>query len=45
MYFSAKTKVDLLVELAESEAGTIVTVGLHMQIKPEKWHTYWNNPG
>ena len=42
--FSAKTKVDLLVELAEVKPGTIVTVGLHLRM-PEKWHTYWNNPG
>ena len=42
--FSAKTKVDLLVEPAQAKPGTTVTVGLHLHM-PDKWHTYWLNPG
>ncbi|RZO57264.1 MAG: hypothetical protein EVA73_04400, partial [Limisphaerales bacterium] len=42
--FSAKTKVDLLVESAEAKPGTTVMVGLHLRM-PDHWHTYWQNPG
>ena len=42
--FSAKTKVDLLVEPAEAKPGTTVMVGLHLRM-PDHWHTYWQNPG
>lgn len=42
--FGGKTKVDLLVEPAVAAPGTTVTVGLRMRM-PEKWHTYWLNPG
>ena len=42
--FSAKTKVDLLLEPAEAKPGTTVIVGLHLRM-PDHWHTYWQNPG
>ena len=42
--FSAKTKVDLLVEPTQAKPGTTLTVGLYLHM-PDKWHTYWLNPG
>jgi thiol:disulfide interchange protein len=34
----------LLADARSIEAGGIITVGIHKQIKP-KWHTYWQNSG
>ena len=41
---SARSRATLFLDVDEARPGETVMAGLRLQM-PEKWHTYWRNPG